>query len=153
LKVYRTNILGVEVEVLEFEDNVDTVEEASRLSGEPPERIAKTLLIRLGEGYGVAIVRGDRAVDFEKLSEYVGVNTSMAKAREVREVLGVEPGAVTPIDERVKKFPVYMDSSILDLEYVLCGGGSRKRLFKVYVDDLVRFLDPVILDEPFAELR
>jgi len=153
LRVYRTNILGVEVEVLEFEDSVDTVEEASRLSGEPPERIVKTLLIRLGEGYGVAVVRGDRVVDFEKLSEYVGTKTSMAKAREVREILGVEPGAVTPIDEKVKRLPVYMDSAILDLEYVLCGGGSRRRLFRVYVDDLVRFLDPVILDEPFAESR
>jgi len=26
-------------------------------------------------------------------------------------------------------------------------------LFRVYVDDLVKFLDPVILDEPFTESR
>jgi len=49
----------------------------------------------------------------------------MARAREVRQVLGVEVSAVTPLSEHVKSLRVVMDPAILENDYVLCGGGSK----------------------------
>jgi len=88
--------MGVPVEILEFEHGVETVERAARESGEPVSRIVKTILLRVGDEYAVAIVRGDRRIDLKRLSHLLGREVVMARAREVRQVLGVEVGAVTP---------------------------------------------------------
>jgi len=40
---------GIEVEVLEFSDTVETVDKASMLSGYPPEVIAKTILLKVDQ--------------------------------------------------------------------------------------------------------
>lgn len=137
---------GVRVEVLEFLDTVESVEKASRLSGEPASRIAKTLLLRAGEGYVVAIARGDRKVDFKKASHVLGVNVSLAKPSEVKAVLGVEPGAVTPLSKALRNLRIILDPAILENEYLVCGGGSLNRLFKLKTRDLVEYLKPEVLD-------
>ena len=55
--------MGVPVEILEFEHGVETVERAARESREPVSRIVKTILLRVGDEYAVAIVRGDRRIN------------------------------------------------------------------------------------------
>jgi prolyl-tRNA editing enzyme YbaK/EbsC (Cys-tRNA(Pro) deacylase) len=87
--------MGIPVEILEFEHGVETVERAARESGKPISRIIKTLLLRAGDEYVVVIARGDRRVDLERLSQALGRGVTMAKAREVMQILGVEVGAVT----------------------------------------------------------
>ena len=64
--------MGVPVEILEFEHGVETVESAASESGEPVSRIVKTILLRVGDEYVVAIVRGDRRIDLERLSHLLG---------------------------------------------------------------------------------
>ena len=138
--------MGVPVEILEFEHGVETVERAARESGEPVSRIVKTILLRVGDEYAVAIVRGDRRIDLKRLSHLLGREAVMARAREVRQVLGVEVGAVTPLSDRVKSLRVVMDPAILENDYVLCGGGSRNTLIKVRTEDLVQLLKPTFID-------
>jgi len=64
--------MGVPVEILEFEHGVETVESAASESGEPVSRIVKTILLRVGDEYVAAIVRGDRRIDLERLSHLLG---------------------------------------------------------------------------------
>jgi Uncharacterized conserved protein len=123
MRLRRDTVMGVPVEILEFEHGVETVERAARESGEPVSRIVKIILLRVGDEYAVAIVRGDRRIDLKRLSHLLGRGVVMARAREVRQVLGVEVGAVTPFSERVKSLRVVMDPAILENDYVLCGGG------------------------------
>lgn len=80
--------MGLTVDVLEFDHGgVETVEAASRESGEPVGRIVKTLLLKAGDEYLVAIVRGgDKVINFDRLSKALGKSVAMAKAREVRQV-------------------------------------------------------------------
>lgn len=139
-------IEGVEVEVLEFSDTVENVEKASRLSGEPPNKIVKTLLLKVGEDYVVAVVRGDRKVDYKKASRVLGSSISLAKPKEVLEILGLEPGAVTPLSLKVKTLKVILDPAILDNEYILCGGGGINKLYKVKTASLLQYLNPDIID-------
>ncbi|MFB6470295.1 MAG: aminoacyl-tRNA deacylase [Vulcanisaeta sp. AZ3] len=146
VKTSKDIVMGVPVEVLEFEQGVETVESASRESGEPISKIVKTLLIKAGNEYAVMLVRGDKRVDLNKLSQLLGKEVVMAKAKEVKQVLGVEVGAVTPLSEHVKLLKVIMDPSILENEYILCGGGSKNKLFRVNVKDLVQLLKPEFLD-------
>ncbi|WP_054842440.1 YbaK/EbsC family protein [Vulcanisaeta distributa] len=148
VKVRREVIMGLTVDVLEFDHGgVETVEAASRESGEPVGRIVKTLLLKAGDEYLVAIVRGgDKVINFDRLSKALGKSVAMAKAREVRQVLGVDVGAVTPLSERVLSLKVVMDPSILENDYVLCGGGSRNTLMRINVKDLVNLLKPMFID-------
>jgi Cys-tRNA(Pro)/Cys-tRNA(Cys) deacylase len=147
LRVKKDVVEGIEAEVLEFDDTVESVEKASVLSGYPPSMIVKTLLVRIsGKGYVVVLARGDRRLNLDKLSEALGGKAGLARPSEVREVLGAEVGAVTPLSQAVKKHQVIADPAIMQNEYVLCGGGSLHRLYKVKAKDLVSYLSPTIID-------
>jgi len=146
VKRWKEVISGIEVEVLEFADTVETVEKASRVSSEPPSRIVKTLLLKMGNEYIIVVVRGDRKVDYKKASRLLGFNISLARPEEVKAVLGVEPGTVTPITQSVRSLRTILDPAILETEYILCGGGSLHRLFRLKTKDLLNFLNPEVLD-------
>lgn len=145
-KPRRELVEGIEVEVLEFDDTVDSVEKASRLSGAPPHAIVKTLLLRCGEEYLVAVVRGDRRLDYEKARARLGKHVRLASPEEVKAVLNVERGAVTPLSSRVRGLRVIMDPTVCELEEVLCGGGSLRRLYRVRTRDLLAYLQPELVD-------
>lgn len=144
--MWRDVVDGVEVEVMEFDDTVESVEKASRLSGYPASLIVKTLLLRVGNGYLIAVARGDRRVDWSKAEKIFGKKVALAKPDEVKALLGVEVGAVTPISPKVKSFRVVLDPAILNQEFIVCGGGALNRLFKVKVKDLVNYLNPTLID-------
>ncbi|MEM4602088.1 MAG: YbaK/EbsC family protein, partial [Desulfurococcaceae archaeon] len=90
IKREKAIVEGIEVEVLEFSDTVETVEKASRLSNEGPDSIIKTILLRGNHNYFIAIARGDRKIDFKKATQLLGTNLVLANPKEVSEVLGVE---------------------------------------------------------------
>lgn len=144
--MWRDVVDGVEVEVMEFDDTVESVEKASRLSGYPASLIVKTLLLRVGNGYLIAVARGDRRVDWSKAEKIFEKKVALAKPDEVKALLGVEVGAVTPISPKVKSFRVVLDPAILNQEFIVCGGGALNRLFKVKVKDLVNYLNPTLID-------
>ncbi|HEW63502.1 aminoacyl-tRNA deacylase [Fervidicoccus fontis] len=137
---------NLKVEVLEFSGTVETVEKASLLSGEPREKIAKTLLFKLNNEYVVFIVRGDRKVDYIKANDILGTKPQLASPEYVKRILGTEPGAVSPIDRQIKKLKIFLDPKILEEEYILCGGGSKNKLYKVKTSDLISYLNPNMLD-------
>lgn len=145
-RIWREVVDGVEVEVIEFSDSVETVEKASRLSGYPRHLIVKTLLLKADNEYIVAVARGDRKVDNSKAEKVLGKRVELAKSWEVKQVLGVDPGAVTPISKKVKSLRVLVDPQILALDYVVCGGGSLNRLYKVKTKELLEYLNPQIID-------
>jgi len=143
---WRTIVDGVEVEVLELNDTVETVEKASRASGEPPTKIAKTLVVKKGDEYLVVIARGDRKIDYKKASKALGHSITLASPLEVRNLTGLEPGALTPIHGAVKRLRVILDPALLEHEYILCGAGAFNRLYKVKTRDLVAYLKPEVID-------
>jgi len=147
MRTWREIVEHIEVEVLEFEGTVETVEKASRLSGHPPHMIIKTLLTRSDDNeYIVFIVRGDRKIDREKVERYLQRKISLARPEEVKRVLGVDIGAVTPLSPKIKTLKTIIDPAILEHKYIVCGGGSLNRLYKLKTEDLVRFLNPQIID-------
>jgi len=72
VRVWRDVVDGVDVKVMEFDDTVETVDKASELSGYPRSSIVKTLLLRVGEEYLVAVIRGDRRLDLNKVERASG---------------------------------------------------------------------------------
>ena len=146
MRVWKEVIDGVDVEVMEFDNSVETVEKASELSGHPRSAIVKTLLLKVGEEYLVAVIRGDRRLDLNKAGKVLGKKVRLAKPDEVATVLGTEIGAVTPFSPKVRSLQVILDPVVLNQEFVICGGGSLNRLYKVEVGDLVKCLKPLVVD-------
>jgi prolyl-tRNA editing enzyme YbaK/EbsC (Cys-tRNA(Pro) deacylase) len=53
---------------------------------------------------------------------------------------------VTPLSAKVRSLRVILDPAVLDREFVVCGGGSLNILYKVEVRDLVKYLNPLLVD-------
>jgi Cys-tRNA(Pro)/Cys-tRNA(Cys) deacylase len=147
-EIYR-NIkeFKLRAQMLEFTDTIETVSKACKLSGEPPNVIVKTLLMRVEDNdYIILIVRGDRRVDNIKLSRYLGSTAKLAAPDEVLRVLGVPAGAVSPLLSNVLRFRRLLDPKILEKEYVVCGGGDLNTLVRIITEDLINYLKPEIVD-------
>jgi len=136
---------NVKAEVLKFESTVETVSTASKASGYPERRILKTLIVFADGKPYVAIVRGDKKLDFKKFAKAIGARrVRLAKINEVLGIVGVKPGEVSPLLENILKLPVILDDSILEENTVLVGGGSLNHLVKINVSELIRILNPKI---------
>lgn len=79
MRTYESKPLGVDVVVIELDGPADAVERASELSGHEPSEIVKTLLVRVGSEYAVVLVRGDKRLDLDSLSEMLGASAALAK--------------------------------------------------------------------------
>lgn len=79
---------------------VFTVAESMALRGDLPGLHCKNLFLRAtrGQGFFLATLEADRTVSVNALARAAGwPKVTMASADELRAVLGVEPGSVTPL--------------------------------------------------------
>ncbi|HBG05402.1 MAG TPA: deacylase [Geobacter sp.] len=119
-----------------------TVEDAAQNLSFDVARIVKTVAFRTRNGGLVlAALRGTRRVDYPRLAALVGVNrrdlTSLSP-EEVRELLGVEPGSVSPLPLR-EDIAVLIDDDVMTiLPTIYCGIGRPDRTLEMAPDDLVR---------------
>jgi Cys-tRNA(Pro)/Cys-tRNA(Cys) deacylase len=119
-----------------------TVEDASQNLLFEVARIVKTIAFRTRNGGLVlAALRATRRVDYPRLAAIVGVNRrdlASLSPNEVRELLGVEPGSVSPIS-LVENAAVFIDDDVSSIQpTIYCGIGRPDRTLEVTPDDLVR---------------
>jgi len=100
-----------------------TVEEAARALGVEPGMIAKTLLFRAGEAYGLFVVAGDRRVNTKKVKELLGSKPRLATPEEVKEITGFRIGGVCPF-ALATEVPVYLDASLQRFDVIYPSAGS-----------------------------
>jgi len=105
-------------------------------------RIVKTIAFRTRTGGLVlAALRGIRRVDYARLAALAGVNRrdlAPLSPEEVRELLGVEPGSVSPLLLR-EDAAVFIDDDVLPiLPTIYCGIGRADRTLEIAPADLAR---------------
>jgi Cys-tRNA(Pro)/Cys-tRNA(Cys) deacylase len=118
-----------------------TVEEARGLPFDL-SRLVKTIAFRTVKGAVVlAALRGSARVDYARLAALAGVSRrelASLSPEEVRGLLGVEPGSVSPIPLRPDVL-VVVDEAVLSLApTVYCGIGRPDRTLEIAPADLVR---------------
>ncbi len=127
--------IGVQYEMLECDpDYADTAAFCEKY-GIPPEQSGNTILIASKRGekkYSACIALAHTRLDVNhSVRELMGVRRlSFASADETAELTGMMIGGVTPFclpDD----IPVYVDSRIMALDYVILGGGSRSAKVKI----------------------
>lgn len=121
--------------------------EASQATDIPLSKIIKTLVFVDQDSKPlVAIVRADCTVSRHKLESCSGSRSVRIASNELAErVTGYPTGGIPPVGHK-KKLRVYVDSQILENEYIWCGGGSRTKLIRLKVSDVIRLLSPQLCD-------
>jgi Cys-tRNA(Pro)/Cys-tRNA(Cys) deacylase len=104
-------------------------------------RIVKTVAFRTRNGKVVlAAIRGSKRVDYAKLAALLDLkrrDLAPLSAQEVRDLLGVEPGGVSPLALR-EDVAVFIDDDVLTIQpTIFCGCGRPDRTLEIAPTDLV----------------
>ncbi len=113
----RLRALGIETTTKEHPP-VFTVEEARSLRGEIPGGHTKNLFLKdKKDALWLVVCPEDAEVDLKSLHHRIGAaRLSFGKPELLREVLGIEPGSVTPfalINDTGNRVKVVLDSSMM----------------------------------------
>ena len=129
---------AVDATVQEFVEGTPTAEDAARAVGCRLEQIVKTLVFVCDGEYVLALVPGDRRADPQKVAAQVGARDArVARADEVVEATGFEPGAVAPFPRR-NAVAALIERTLLQHQSVWIGAGSPSHMAMLAPADLQR---------------
>ena len=136
---------------------VFTVEEARLHCGHIPGAHCKNLFLRNKKrAYWLVVLLNDAQVSLDGLGAELGAGRfSFASAERLDEVLGVIPGAVTPlalINDRARQVQVALDKHLLDYDLVTFHPLVNSATVALTPADLRRFLDGMGYSPRFLEL-
>ena len=128
----------------EYDWNEDGLEAATVAVkvGIPSSQIFKTLVLR-GDKTGVlmACIPGNKELDLKELANVSGnKRVEMVPVKELQALTGYIRGGVSPLGGK-KKYPLYIDESIRDLDPVSISAGKRGVQIFLSGMDLVRACD------------
>ena len=128
----------MEDKILEFNVSSATVELAAQALGCEPQRIAKTLSFKIGDGAILIVAAGDARINNGKYKAKFGTKAKMLSADKVEQMVGHAVGGVCPfgINEGVK---VYLDESLKRFETVFPACGSSNSAMEMTMEDLERY--------------
>jgi prolyl-tRNA editing enzyme YbaK/EbsC (Cys-tRNA(Pro) deacylase) len=129
---------GAEVRVEEFSEGTKTAEDAANAVGCKLGEIVKSLLFECDGRAVLAMIPGDKRADTAKIAAAAGAERAqVASADRVRELTGVDPGAVSPVPPPAVD-RVLVDRRLLLPEAVWIGAGSPKHVACLTPSELVR---------------
>src|SRR5690606_14809427 len=137
---------GVAFRVHEHQ-TVDTALAEAAAEHVPPQRVAKTVVLRAGERWVLAVIPASHRLDLRKLRELLGAGGDLRLATEeemAEHFTRFEVGAVPPIGAIVSAEVV--DTRLLDQERVLFFAGDHRHSVEVGVRDLVDSTQSKIAD-------
>lgn len=107
-----------------YTPNVRTVEQVAEFLNVPIRKIVKSLVFKGRDGFVMALVPGDRELNFEKLKAYLGDQSlQMAEAEEILEEFGVPIGFLGPVG--ADKVRIVADYGIKYMKNFVVGGMEK----------------------------
>jgi Cys-tRNA(Pro) deacylase len=115
--------------------------------GVPEGEVVKTLVMQDEAGKPlIVLMHGDRKVSTKNLARQAGVKRiEPCKPDAAQRHSGYQVGGTSPFGTR-KKLPVYLERSILDLPQIYINGGRRGFLVRISPHEIVRTLQPQLVD-------
>jgi Ala-tRNA(Pro) deacylase len=130
---------SVAFELLEH-DPVMSASAEARIAEQPPQRVAKTIVLHDGSAYVIAAVSAADRLDLHKLRELLGASRQLRLASEAeieREFPSLEVGALPPFGPMVPAAEV-IDSALAGQRQILCPAGDHRYSVLVDPSDVVR---------------
>ncbi len=137
---------SIEYRLIELEERTLSIADVIRFSKAEinVDEICKTMILKDREGgrYAVLLLGGDR-VDYGKASEAIGEKVSIASFAEVKEAVGVDPGAVCPITLDVDLF---VNRKVMETERMNFGSGNHMYGLEIRTRDLEKVVGFRVVD-------
>jgi Cys-tRNA(Pro) deacylase len=131
-------VAAVDATIQEFPAGTPTADDAARAVGCRLEQIVKTLVFVCDGEYVLALVPGDRRADERKVAaEMKASQVRVARADEVLDATGFEPGAVAPFPRR-DVIAALIERTLLQHQAIWIGAGSHSHLATLSPSDLQR---------------
>lgn len=112
--------------------------EAAVALGVPPQRVFKTLLVKVDGRLVVAVVPVSGSLVLKALAAAVGgKRAELAEAEEAERTTGYVVGGISPLGQR-KALPTVVDETASSFETVLVSAGRRGLEVELAPSDLVR---------------
>jgi Cys-tRNA(Pro)/Cys-tRNA(Cys) deacylase len=133
--------LNIPFELREYEvdpEDLSAITVAKKI-GMPAEQVFKTLLTTDGaHDFVFAVVPGDAALDFKKLSRLAGWRKAeMAPLKDVQPLTGYIRGGVTIFGAK-KSYPVFVDETAILFDSISVSAGARGTQLILTPDDYLR---------------
>jgi Cys-tRNA(Pro)/Cys-tRNA(Cys) deacylase len=118
--------------------------QAAEALGEPPERVLKTLMMRVDGKPVCVIVPCDREVSLKKLAAALGGKAAqMMTPADAERLSGYKVGGISPLGQ-MKPLPVAIESQALTHDQVYLNGGQRGLQVRLHPSDLVGLLHATV---------
>ncbi len=137
---------GVSFKKIELSEPPRSAKDVERLFGCSLNQVLKAIVLVGKEEPVLAILPGDKRVDFQKLKEITGIHElRMASPDEITEITGYQLGGVCPffLKNKIKKV---MDKKVFEIKIVNIGGGIPILGVELKAKDLKRIWDGLIAD-------
>lgn len=154
----RLGQLGIAHETLRHPP-LFTVEQSQALRGTIPGGHVKNLFVKDKKSrFFLVTAREDARIDLKRLHEMIGGSgrVSFGSAEQLRELLGVEPGSVTPVavmNDAVKRVTLVLDADLLRETRINVHPLVNTMTTGLARDDLLAFVrasghEPLVLELP-----
>jgi Cys-tRNA(Pro) deacylase len=120
---------------------------SSRELGVEEHAVVKTLVMEDDQGEPVVVLmHGDREVSVKALARRLGRRSvQICKPEAANRHSGYQVGGTSPFGTR-RKMTVCVERSVLELPRIYVNGGSRGFLVGIAPQDLVRILEPTVVE-------
>ncbi len=134
-----------DIEILEVTTSTATVALAAAAHGIEPDRIAKTLSLRLRDEPILVVVSGESRLDNRKYKDRFAAKAKMLDAEEVLEATSHPVGGVCPFG-LPRPLRVYADVSLRRFDVVVPAAGSPHSAMRIAPERLVQLTDAEWVD-------
>jgi len=133
---------GIAYETVEHERTFSATAEAEA-AGVAPDHAAKTMLLRDGDDYRIAVIPASRRLDLHKVRDALGASAKLRLATEEEmsaDFGDFEVGALPPFGPLLPA-PEVLDRGLLEHERILCTGGDHRHSVLIDPNEIVRTAD------------
>ena len=110
------------------------------------EQVVKSLLVKAGKDFYLALLPANKNLDFKKLAKVLNVDVkkiSIPKEKVMSEKFKVKPGAISAFGS-LHKIPVVVDTSLTKVKEAVFSSGSFVESIKMKVKDYLTLENPVM---------
>ena len=112
----------------------------------PGRAFAKTVVLKTGQGYVLAVIPANRKIDFGLVHDLLGHDTHLADETDIAELFpDCEVGAEPPMGH-LYGLPVYLAHDFADDMFITFNAGTHHEAVRMRYDDFARLTDFTLLD-------
>lgn len=129
-----------------FQEQTNTVEDAVRALGVEGAQIAKSILFKSGDQFGLFVAAGDVRINQKTVKSVLGGGkVKMATPEEVEDITGFRVGGVCPFALQ-REVPIFLDESMKRFDTVYTAAGTPQSALPVSFNQLQRITNGIVID-------